>query len=150
MISDNNPLAIEGAQGYGMTVYPSTFDPPCDAYRTSPNGATYAHSQSSNSTRASFMTIEAWDSLEIVPYPLDFIKNITNQPVFSNTESCDYYERLFNTTLTTGATAPVPVVGKVSTNLEPFTQSQSWGGVFGWRLATPFLEPPLPSECKPT
>ncbi|KAF3056556.1 hypothetical protein GL218_06508 [Daldinia childiae] len=146
MISAENNLAIEGAESYGADVYPSTFDPPCDAYKTLPSGITYAHSRSNNRTWDRYMTIETAQSRENVPYPLEFVKNITNQPVFANTQACDYYVRLFNTTLSSNAE---PVVGSVSTNMEPFKEPQVWSGVYGWRLATPFLEPPKVSECKP-
>ncbi|KAI0376613.1 hypothetical protein F5Y04DRAFT_199330 [Hypomontagnella monticulosa] len=147
MISASNTLAIEGAEGYGMTVHPASFNPPCDAYKALPGGAMYASSRSSNETRSKFMTLETRPSLRDVPYPLSFIQNVTNQPVFSDTKVCDYYLRLFNSTLADTAT---PVVGKVSANLEPFSGPQSWNGIYGWRVATPFLEPPLPSECSPT
>ncbi|KAI0099566.1 hypothetical protein F4776DRAFT_525674 [Hypoxylon sp. NC0597] len=146
MMSAANPLAIEGARGYGVTVHPSTFDPPCDAYRALPGGATYTHTHGSNGTERNSMTVEARPFWKHVPYPLDFIKNITNQPVFANAKTCDYFVRLFNTSLTDGA---VPVVGTVRANLEPFTGPQSWHGVYGWRMATPFLEHPMPAECKP-
>ncbi|KAI0835136.1 hypothetical protein F5Y06DRAFT_139584 [Hypoxylon sp. FL0890] len=144
LISAENRLAIEGAEGYGVTVHPSTFDPPCDAYKAESLDATYARAQGSN---GSFMTIETKTHREHVPYSLDFMRNITNQPVFANAQNCDYFVRLFNTTLTEGA---VPVVGTVKANLEPFVQAQSWDGVYGWRMATPFLEPPRPAECRPT
>lgn len=147
MISASNTIAIAGAEGYGMTVYPASFDPSCDAYKALPGGATYASSRGSNDTRSKFMTIETKPSWGNVPYPLTFIQNVTNQPVFSNTVVCDYYLRLFNSTLTDAAT---PVVGKVSANLEPFACPRNFDNVYGWRVATPFLEPPLPSVCSPT
>ncbi|KAI1660583.1 hypothetical protein F4813DRAFT_298506 [Daldinia decipiens] len=147
MISAENNLAIKGAESYGADVYPSIFDPPCDAYKTLPSGTAYAHSRSSNKTRDRYMTIETTQSWGSVPYPLGFVKSITNQPVFANTQTCDYYTRLFNTTHSSNA---VPVVGSVSTNMEPFKEPKAWSGVYGWRLATPFLEPPAFSECKPT
>ncbi|KAI1135645.1 hypothetical protein F5Y05DRAFT_421304 [Hypoxylon sp. FL0543] len=147
LMSAENPLAIEGAKGYGVTVHPAAFDPPCDAYRTLPGGANHAHAQSGNGTQSNFMTIESKPSWGHVPYPLDFIQNITNQPVFANTQICDYFVRLFNTTLTDGA---VPVVGTVKAKLEPFMEPQSWRSVYGWQMATPFLEPPVPAECKQT
>ncbi|KAI1469821.1 uncharacterized protein F4812DRAFT_304318 [Daldinia caldariorum] len=151
MITAENEMAIEGAESYGAEVYPSAFDPPCDAYGTLPSGSTtYARSWS-NSNEAQggirFMTIEAVPSPGNVPYPMDFIANVTNQPVFANTRVCDYYTRLFNTTLSSSAE---PVVGSVSANLEPFNKPRTWSGVYGWRLATPFLEPPVLTECKQT
>ncbi|KAI6084762.1 hypothetical protein F4821DRAFT_261659 [Hypoxylon rubiginosum] len=150
LITYSNDIAIEGAQSYGITVHPATFDPPCDAYVSKPNGTTYAHSQSNDTAAGRFLTLQTESSGENVPYPLDFIKNVTNQPVFANPQMCDYYVRLFNTSVTKGETAPVPVVGNVRTNLEPFTGPQMWDGVYGWRLATPFLEPLEPSVCVET
>ncbi|OTB01753.1 hypothetical protein M426DRAFT_63457 [Hypoxylon sp. CI-4A] len=149
MMSASNPLAIQGAEGYGISVYPSTFHPSCNAYEASSllDGATFAHSQSTNSTMDTFMTIETSPSRDMVPYPLDFIANVTNQPVFGNPSQCDYYMRLFNSTMASGA---VPVVGKVRTNLEPLIQPQIWDGVFGWQVATPFLEPTAPEPCRAT
>lgn len=148
LITASNELAIEGAESYGITVHPATFDPPCDAYIHTLDGTMYAHSQSNDTAASKFLTIDTEPSVWNVPYPLDFIMNVTNQPVFANPQLCDYYLRLYNTSLTTGETAPVPVVGNVRTNLEPFTTPQSWDGVYGWRLATPFLEPLGPSVCQ--
>ncbi|KAI2623073.1 hypothetical protein GGR54DRAFT_35555 [Hypoxylon sp. NC1633] len=154
MISSDNPGAISGAESYGMTVHPASFNPACDAYKALPGGgATYAQGVSTNGTRGRFVIIEARPAQQphgAVPHPLDFLKNITNQPVFADPRTCDYYQRLFNTSLTTGATAPVPVVGSVSANLEPLPGVRSWDGVYGWRVATPFLEPLAPGECKAT
>ncbi|KAI2608202.1 uncharacterized protein GGS25DRAFT_265102 [Hypoxylon fragiforme] len=148
IITALNPSAIEGSEGYGVTVHPGVFDPPCDPYRSLPNGTMYSHAQSSSSTGDIFMTIASWTSLDTIPYPMDFIQNITTQPVFADPQLCDNYLRLYNTTLTTGETAPVPVRGTVTAKLEPFADTRVWQGVYGWRLATPFLEPLAPSECK--
>ncbi|KAI1453276.1 hypothetical protein F4805DRAFT_381180 [Annulohypoxylon moriforme] len=142
LISSSNPLAIQGAEGYGVTVHPSTFDPPCDAYTALPSGATYAHSQAPGSGK--FMTILAKPSPNHAPYPLSFIRSVTNQPVFADTRLCDYFVRMFDTPLTSAAT---PVVADVSVDLDPFRGPRSWHGVYGWRMATPFLEPVLPEVC---
>ncbi|KAI1505857.1 hypothetical protein F5X99DRAFT_404408 [Biscogniauxia marginata] len=181
LISASNQMAIDGSRSYGMSAHAAAFDPPCDAYRALPDGSTFAHSRgmpeigninadandtqsssssssSSSSTTAKFMTLETRPLPEAaaatIPYPLDFVRNVTNQPVFAgDAAKCDYYQRLFDTALTTGSNAPVPVSGRVSANLEPFAAAQSWGGgadagVFGWRLATAFLEPPAVEECR--
>ncbi|KAI1078625.1 hypothetical protein F5B20DRAFT_581980 [Whalleya microplaca] len=152
MISAHNKDAIQGAESYyGIHVHPAAFDPPCNAYKSQPDGSTYVHSEAANpeGKRSKFMTLETTSSPEEVPYPLDFLQNITNQPVFANMQACDYYRRLFNTSLTTGENAPVPVKGNVVADLEPFGTAQSWNGVYGWRLTTPFLEAPVPEECSP-
>ncbi|XDG01837.1 hypothetical protein ABKA04_001452 [Annulohypoxylon sp. FPYF3050] len=149
LISSSNDLAIRGAQGYGVTVHPSTFDPPCDAYAALPNGATYAHSQaapdSANPNQsAKFMSITSKPSPNLVPYPLEFIKAVTNQPVFADTRLCDYFVRIYDTPLSSAAT---PVVADVSVDLDPFRGPRSWHGVYGWRMSTPFLEPVMPEVC---
>jgi len=91
------------------------------------------------------------------PYPLNFLVNITNQPVFATPSICDNYKRLFNTTLTTDpANAPVEVVGTVAGAIEPFGPGSGatpesgnvWPSVYGWRIATAFLEPPVPVTCE--
>ncbi|KAI1098840.1 hypothetical protein F4804DRAFT_337796 [Jackrogersella minutella] len=142
MISATNPLAIAGAEGYGVSVHPSTFDPACDAYAALPHGGSYARAQSGRR----FMSVQAKPSWSHVPYGLDFLRNVTNQPVFANARLCDYFLRFFNTTLSSSAT---PVVADVSVGLEPFAQPRSWHGVHGWRMATAFLEPVMPEECRP-
>lgn len=93
----------------------------------------------------------------VFPYPLNFLVNITNQPVFATPSICDNYKRLFNTTLTTDpANAPVEVVGTVAGTLEPFgpasdaangEEGHVWPGVYGWRIANAFVEPPVPGTC---
>ena len=48
------------------------------------------------------------------------------------------------------ANAPVEVGGTVMGKLEPFAGGELnvWEGVFGWRLASAFLEPPVPGNCE--
>ncbi|KAI0883292.1 uncharacterized protein GGS22DRAFT_190607 [Annulohypoxylon maeteangense] len=142
LISSSNSLAIQGAEGYGVTVHPSTFDPPCDAYTALSDGTTYTHSQAPGSSK--FMTILAKPSRNHVPYPLSFIKAVTNQPVFADPQLCDYFVRMYDTTLSSAAT---PVVADVDVDLDPFRGPRSWHGVYGWRMATAFLEPVLPEVC---
>ncbi|KAI2465650.1 hypothetical protein F4781DRAFT_16332 [Annulohypoxylon bovei var. microspora] len=147
LISASNPLAVQGAEGYGVTVHPSTFDPACDAYAAQPDGASYAHSQAAPTPNGpgKFLTIEAKPSWNRVPYPLSFLRAVTNQPVFADTQLCDYFERLYDTPLSGAAT---PVVADVNVDLDPFHGPRSWHGVYGWRMATPFLEPMAPEVCR--
>ncbi|CAJ2507181.1 Uu.00g083670.m01.CDS01 [Anthostomella pinea] len=126
MISAENPMAIGGTQSYGIKTYPAVFDPRCDAYKALPNGRTSISSKSSGNNTSKYMSLETGASWDNIPYSLDFFKNITNQPTFADTPICDYYQRLFNTTLTSGANAPVPIVGTVEANMDPFPCAQSW------------------------
>lgn len=169
MITAGNDVAISGSEGFGITVYPGSFDPPCDAYaRYIPSSP---EDNSSNMTHYFEAATTAGDdagadggrlvSLQTAPtegmqdpWGIEFLKNITNQPVFANdTAVCDNYQRLFNTSLTLPPNDPVPVRGRVEARIEPFADadvagSQIWeDGVFGWRVSTAFLEPPVAASC---
>ena len=75
------------------------------------------------------------------PFPLELFKNITNQPTFANASSCDNMIRLFNTTMSIGEHAPVPVRGRVRARAFPFEASEAeWSDVYGVQVATPFVE----------
>ncbi|KAH7632736.1 hypothetical protein B0T09DRAFT_229994, partial [Sordaria sp. MPI-SDFR-AT-0083] len=58
------------------------------------------------------------------PYPLDFFKNITNQPTFASSGGgCDNMIRLFDTSMSKGKFAPVSVRGRVkAVNVFPFVE----------------------------
>jgi hypothetical protein len=142
MISATNDVAIQGAQAYGTEVFPSSFDPQCDAYKSSgPKGlGVTSFNANSSSPAASLSTLFTSVGAKLCPYPINFFKNYTNQPIFVNSSSCDNQIRLWNTTDTTGKFAPQPVQGMVRTNLPPFSGPKEWAGVFGVRVATPFIE----------
>ena len=164
LITAGNEVAIEGSEGFGVTVHPSVFDPSCDAYALlsdDEDGMThYLRGRSEDGAAldrfVSIATAATADGTD--PYGIAFLKNITNQPVFANdTAICDNYLRLFNTSLTLSPNEPVPVRGRVEARIEPFVDGDddgsngtSWtwqDGVFGWRVSTGFLEPPVPSSC---
>lgn len=161
LITAGNQVAIEGSEGFGVTVYPAIFDPSCKAYGYVAGGpgdgdmTHYLHSRSEDRALDRFVNIETAATADLVdPYGIAFLKNITNQPVFANdTTICDNYQRLFNTSLTLPPNEPVPVRGRVAARMEPFVDDNddnSWDwedGVFGWRVSTGFLEPPVPSNC---
>ncbi|RYP23564.1 hypothetical protein DL765_001078 [Monosporascus sp. GIB2] len=153
LITAENEVAITGSEGFGITVYPGVFDPPCNAYGhadggASSDGATYFHAESHEVALDRFVDLEMAPAADGDPYGLEFLKNITNQPVFANPSICDNYQRLFNTSLTLPPNEPVPVRGSVRALIEPFRVAQSWEGVFGWQLSTGFLEPPVGDSCE--
>lgn len=100
------------------------------------------------------------DSGSSSPYPLDFFKNITNQPTFASIGgTCDNMIRFFDTSMSKGKFAPVSVMGRVkAVNTFPFVEegelnsgsnaatSQGgekeweWTKVYGVQVATPFIE----------
>lgn len=145
MITEGS-AAIAGSQAYGITVYPGSFDPECDAYKaTSDCGGTSFKATSTGLIPRS-MDIETQPSHGEIPISLDFIRNATNQVVFANASICDNYQRLFNTSL---SASPVAVKGTVTAQLEPFAEKeQTWNDVFGWRVSSAFLEPPVGAACK--
>ncbi|KAK8040777.1 hypothetical protein PG994_013784 [Apiospora phragmitis] len=149
MITSTALAAITGSEGLGLAIYPSAFEPACDPYTPLPDGSTYMHSESitPSGADAKFMTVQTQASPEVVPYPLTFIRNVTNQPAFANTSACDNYIRLYNTTNSAAPHEPQPVAGTVVTNMDPLASNQTWTGVYGWNYATAFIEPPVPGNC---
>ncbi|KAI1848672.1 hypothetical protein JX265_005701 [Neoarthrinium moseri] len=149
LMTASNQGAISGAAGYGIKVYPADLDPPNDGYRSDGNGGNYFSATSVEQVDgvSKFLTVASTPCAREPPYPIEFIKNITNQVVFANSSVCDNYQLLFNTSLTAPPFEPQPVTGTVTGLLEPFTTPQTWTGVFGWNYATAFLEPIAPQAC---
>ncbi|KAK8066778.1 hypothetical protein PG997_013525 [Apiospora hydei] len=149
MITSTAQSAIDGSRGLGLQIWPAKFDPPCDPYKRLPDGSLYLHSELSDPAvyEARYVTVQTQPSPTVVPFPLTFIRNVTNQPTFANTSLCDNYIRLYNTSNSAAPHAPQPVVGNVTALLEPLTSNQTWTGVFGWNSATAFIEPPVPGNC---
>lgn len=69
-------------------------------------------------------------------------KNITNQPSFGNgLPVCDNYITLYNSSITNGAFAPVPVQGNLTVSGQPFYSSATtFSNVWGYKLAQAFIE----------
>lgn len=138
MITASNTGAIDGSEAYGTVVHPSTFAPECDAYATLPGGNTFFNATSDQTYMS--LQFQRLASCQSVPYPLSFFHNVTNQPIFAAGETCDQMIRLFDTPLSQGAFAPIPVKTKVESNIGPFTCKTSFTGVFGFQITTPFIE----------
>ncbi|KAI3391916.1 hypothetical protein diail_6618 [Diaporthe ilicicola] len=141
MISGDNQMAIDGSRAYGTVVYPAKFEPGCDAYGRLPSGSTYFKGQATDgSGKYTMLEFSALDQGESNPFPVEVYQNITNQPIFANGTQCDRQVRLFNSTINEGQWAPVPVKGTVFSNLEPMSDMEGLGEVFGMLVDTPFLE----------
>jgi hypothetical protein len=68
-------------------------------------------------------------------------KNITNQPLFGDgLPLCDNYITLFNTSVTEGRYAPVPVRGVVSARPPFYPAETTFEGAYGYRMANAFIE----------
>ncbi|KAJ4415969.1 hypothetical protein N0V85_002471 [Neurospora sp. IMI 360204] len=189
LISAGNDIAIDGSRAYGTQVSPASFEPECEAYKTLPNGNTYIKGVSTASAAAVGTNSSVVDdnadlskdekSIELEmtrlvsssffesdsgspPYSLDFFKNITNQPTFARPGgTCDNMIRLFDTSMSRGKFAPVPVRARVkAVNVFPFVKGEmdsdssgsnsddasrgqrewEWADVYGVQVATPFIE----------
>ncbi|KAJ0117014.1 hypothetical protein J7T55_003429 [Diaporthe amygdali] len=141
MISADNQVAINGSRAYGTTVYPSKFEPGCEAYARLPSGSTYFKGQAADDS-GKYVTLEfsPLDQGTTNPFPVEVYQNITNQPIFANGTQCDRQVRLFNSTINEGQWAPAPVKGTVFSNLEPLSDTEGLGEVFGILVDTPFIE----------
>jgi hypothetical protein len=141
LISATNDIALDGSRAYGTLVSPAEYEPACNAYRQLANGATYF--KGSSLTSAEFVELEMTrlQHPTLSPYSLELFRNITNQPTFANATSCDNMIRLFNTSMSVGAHAPVPVRGRVRARAFPFQGGvKEWADVYGVQVATPFIE----------
>ncbi|KAM7193135.1 hypothetical protein V8F33_008007 [Rhypophila sp. PSN 637] len=140
LISGSNTIALSGSRDYGTVVYPAKYDPPCEAYKALPNGATYFKGSSLSCSESIELEMQRIRP-ELNPYPLELFKNITNQPTFANGTTCDNMIRLFNTSMSIGDHSPVSVLGKVRANAFPFRGEQKqYVDVYGVQVTTPFIE----------
>ncbi|KAL2176388.1 uncharacterized protein P884DRAFT_245532 [Thermothelomyces heterothallicus CBS 202.75] len=141
LISATNPIALEGSRAYGTLVTPAKYEPLCDAYHRLANGHTYFRGVGVDSSDLFELEMARLSHAALNPYPLELFKNITNQPTFANATSCDNMIRLFNTSMTVGANAPVHVHGRVRARAFPFQEAEKeWTDIYGVQVATPFIE----------
>lgn len=67
--------------------------------------------------------------------------NVTNQPLFGDgLPLCDNYITLYNTSVTEGQYAPVPVRGNLSVQPPFYPITSTFEGVYGYRMANAFVE----------
>ena len=128
-------VAIAGTLQYGEAVYPSIFDPPCDAYDSNPHG-TFAKATTNVTTHVT----TNWKCLQQGFYekiPDAFFHNVTNQPSFGNGSLCDEQIRLFGST---SEWASRPVQGTVKIETPLLGKEMVFNGIMGIQVATPFIE----------
>jgi len=143
-MTGTDAIALQGARDYGTNVYPAEFDPICDAYGvTSTPGTTIFKSHSIEHGTA-FVTA-TFSACTEEAYPLDFCRNVTNQPMFADGKTCDNMIRLFNTSVTTAPNRIDMVTGEVKAKILPVTGETRWQHVHGLRLDTAFIE----NNCLP-
>ena len=140
-MSAGHDIALKGAVDYGTNTFASSFDPPCDAYRSAPSkeaSTTHFSAKSSEAGAASINTL--FSGVMDSPFPLSFFKNFTNQPTFADGRTCDNMIRLFDTSVTMSPNRIETVRGSVKVKIPPFTDEQEWSDVYGLRMATAFIE----------
>ncbi|KAK1778028.1 hypothetical protein QBC45DRAFT_451934 [Copromyces sp. CBS 386.78] len=146
LISAGNAIAIDGSRAYGTRVSPARFEPECEAYQMLSNGNTYFKGLSVeyHNLEMTRLISSSFSSGSPYSYPLDLFKNITNQPIFASPGgSCDNMIRVFDTSMSRGMFAPVPVRGRVkAVNVFPRggQRGWEWTDVYGVQVATPFIE----------
>jgi hypothetical protein len=140
MTADHD-IALKGAADYGTNTFPASFEPGCDAYKAVPNvkqpGTTFFRARSLKGPE-SISTL--FSSIDEERFPLDFFKNITNQPTFADGKTCDNMIRLFDTSLSSAPNQIERVVGTVKANIYPFASEQEWRNAYGLRFDSAFIE----------
>ena len=66
--------------------------------------------------------------------------NVTNQPVFADGVKCIRQINLFNTTLSTGANAPVGLIGDIKISAPYLPRDSTFNNVFGLKVDIAFIE----------
>lgn len=135
---------MQGAGEYGTTVYPSIFDPECNAYEHSSSEDTYLNVKGSIDSQDGFIDTLFSSSenslLNPIDFPMQFFVNTTNQPSFGDGKVCDEYIRYFNMGISKGDYAAVPVSGSVKAKTQPFPEEMSWTDTVGVRVDSAFVE----------
>ncbi|MCJ1440942.1 MAG: hypothetical protein MMC23_001428 [Stictis urceolatum] len=147
LISDN-PVAVAGAAVYGPPLPEvGNFDPSCDGYRFvqgTKNGEIMFDGYSGliKVPGQSPVVRTRFTPISNQPYPIEFYKNVTNQPSTGteNGKLCDNFISLFNSTATTGKNAPVPVKGSVTLKKPLLQYEQTFADVYGLKLTLAFIE----------
>lgn len=66
--------------------------------------------------------------------------NVTNQPIFADGLHCDQQISLYNTTLSTGANAPVGLIGDIAISAPYLPSDSIFRNVFGLKVDVAFIE----------
>jgi hypothetical protein len=149
LLTAANDMAIHGAREYGTNVYPASFEPSCNAYEYQTNSpdSTYFRAKSINpKSRKEEAEIDSVFSSNVSSsasaFPMSFFVNATNQPSFADGTTCDHYIRLYNTSLSTGSNAAVPVSGSVQARVYDLfgEKPMSWSNTVGVKIDTAFIE----------
>jgi len=147
IMSADNPLAIAGVEAYTTKAVPSTFRPNLQAYAFTPHGKhgeifydAYAVNASKNDCP---IVTTKFTPQKHMKWPMEIFVNVTNQPAFTDGDvGCDNQIFMYNTTISTGVNAPVPIKGDISVKA-PFLRKDrdsKFHGVEGIKVDVAFLE----------
>ncbi|KFX90932.1 hypothetical protein V490_06193 [Pseudogymnoascus sp. VKM F-3557] len=149
IMTGTNTAAIEGAEAYGEIAVPATFKPENNSYaftHSTKGGQIYMNAYTNESDSA-VVTTKFRPLPAIVPWPLEFYINVTNQPIFADAVKCDQQITMFNTTLSTGENAPVGLIGDISISAPYLPSDSTFTNVFGLKVDIAFIENNL-LECE--
>ncbi|KAF7195211.1 hypothetical protein HII31_03417 [Pseudocercospora fuligena] len=143
LISATNAIALAGGAMYGET-HPGNFDPNCNAYAyDGSKDKTYLtvyEAPGSKALGSSPKFDTHFQTASSIPYSQHVFVNITNQPSFGSLgTTCDNYITLYNTTVTQGKYAPVPVQGTVKV-VSPYYPQAATLNAYGYRMDNSFIE----------
>ena len=143
LVSASNPIALAGATNYGTTI-PGNFDPPCDAYASNGSDCTTYFTAYEAPGDKALGSKPAFDSIfrtvKSIQFSQKLFVNITNQPSFSNgLPVCDNYITLYNSSVTQGRFAPVPVEGELKVQ-PPYYPETTTLKAYGYRQDNAFVE----------
>ncbi|OBT89193.1 hypothetical protein VE02_01667 [Pseudogymnoascus sp. 03VT05] len=142
ILTGTNTAAIGGSEAYGQIAIPATFKPENNSYA-------FSHSSRrqeiflnayTNESDTAVVTTKFRPLPSIGPWPLEFYVNVTNQPIFADAVKCDRQITFFNTTLSTGANAPVGIIGDISISAPYLPSDSTFRNVFGLKLDVAFIE----------
>lgn len=148
-LSAAQPVALLGTTLlYGITVVPAFFQPELAAYAYTDAKQDEIYLEAYLNLTDTIGTTLGRVQYSVTgdsPYRLSVIKNITNQPLFRDGLICSNLVTLFNTSLSTGANAPVGISGTVDI-AHPYLPNQThFEGVKGYKVAVAIVE--IPSSC---
>ncbi|KFY15484.1 hypothetical protein V492_01960 [Pseudogymnoascus sp. VKM F-4246] len=148
IITGTHEVAINGSEGYGQVVIRSTFKPENNSYgffhpdpppHSSKTRQIFSDAYE-NGKRDAVVKTNFKPLKSLGPWPLDFYVNITNQPVFADGKTCLQQINLYNTSLSTGANAPVGLKGDIKVAAPYLPKDSSFKNVFGIKVDIAFIE----------
>ncbi|TVY78317.1 hypothetical protein LSUE1_G003884 [Lachnellula suecica] len=141
LVTSTNLVAIAGVAMYGTIPVPSNFSSPqAYAFTNGRDKDVFLDAYTDLLSKEPSVTTRFKPTTEIAPWPLDFYKNVTNQPTFTNGLSCDNQLDIFNTLLSTGKNAPVGVKGDIMIKAPYLPSDSTFRGVHGIKVDVAFVE----------